>query len=142
MHKAKKKSALQERAQAHAPPQEHAEEEEEEEEEGRRRPQVRGGARQVHYYLYMRAHTTAIYMSAYCYYICVRILAHMRARCLAAGACTRECGCGLGVEARQVRMHTCLLRMRRHTAAIHASVTTALYVSAYYYIATCVFSYY
>ena len=57
-------SALQERAQEHAPPQAHAEEEEEE--EGRRRPQVRGGARQVHYYLYMRAHTTAMYVSAYC----------------------------------------------------------------------------
>ena len=59
-------SALEERAQEHdAPPQVHAEEEEEEEEEGRRRPQVRGGARQVHYYI-MRAHTAAIK--------CVRIL--------------------------------------------------------------------
>ncbi len=63
-------SALQERAQEHAPPQAHAEEEEEEEEEeGKRRPQVRGGARQVHSYLYMRAHTTATYVSSYYYYV-------------------------------------------------------------------------
>ena len=81
-------SALEEHAQEYdAPPQAHAEEEEE---EGRRRPQVRGGARQVRYYI-MRAHTAAINVSAFYYYICVRLLVHMRARSLAAGACTLVC---------------------------------------------------